>query len=89
MIILFFLASYQSSYELYLQGFWFNLRIMYNTTLLFHLHLYNGPHMSSLLLHVKVEVNTMGYGICFSYFKIRKQPYNEEVTYSLLKENHD
>ena len=60
---------------------------MHNTTLLFHLHLYNGPHMSSLLLHVKVEVNTMGYGICFSYFKRREQPYNEEVTY--LKQNGD
>ena len=60
---------------------------MHNTTLLFHLHLYNGPHMASLLLHVEVEVNTMGYGICFSYFKGRKQPYNEEVTY--LKQNDD
>ena len=63
---------------------------MHNTTSLFDLDLYNGPHMSSLLLHVKVEVNAMGYGICFSYFlKRRKQPYNEEVTYSLLKEDHD
>ena len=62
---------------------------MHNTTLLFHLDLYNGPHISSLLLHVKVEINTMGYGICFSYFEKRKQPYNEEVTYSLTKANHD
>ena len=45
--------------------------------------------MLFLLLHVKVKDNAMGYGICFSYFKGRKQPYNEEVTYSLLKENHD
>jgi len=43
--------------------------------------------MLFLLLHVKVKDNAMGYGICFSYFKGRKQPYNEEVTY--LKQNGD
>ena len=42
---------------------------MHNTTLLFDLDLYDGLHMSSLLLHVNVEVNTIGYGIYFSYFK--------------------
>ena len=88
-MIIILLASDQSSFELYFQGFLFNLGITHNTTLLFHLDLYDGPPMSSLLLHVKVKDNAMGYGICFSYFKGRKQPYNEEVTYSLLKENHD
>ena len=39
---------------------------MHNTTLLFDLDLYDGLHVSSLLLHVKVEVDTMGYGICSS-----------------------
>ena len=63
------MAPYQSSFELYFQGFLFNPRITYNTTLLFDFDLYDGLHTSSLLLHVKVEVNTMGYGICFSYFK--------------------
>ena len=46
-----------------------NLRITHNTTLLFDLDLYDGLHMSSLLLHVKVDVNTIGYGIYSSYFK--------------------
>ena len=40
---------------------------MHNTTLLFDLDLYDGLHVSSLLLHVKVEVDTMGYGICSSH----------------------
>jgi len=39
-------------------------RLTHNTTLLFDLDFYNGSHMSSLLLHVEVEVDTMGYGIC-------------------------
>ena len=60
------LAFYQSSFELYFQGFLFNIRITYNPTLLFGLDFYDGFHMSSLLLHVKVEVDTMGYGICIS-----------------------
>ena len=72
---------------IFLKGFSFNLRITHNTTSLFHLDLYDWLYMSSLLLHVKVEVNAMGYGICFLYFKRRKQPYNEEVTY--LKQNDD
>ena len=42
-------------------------RLTHNTTLLFDLDFYNGPHMSSLLLHVEVEVDTMGYGICISH----------------------
>ena len=65
-MIIVFLAPYQSSFELYFQGFLFNLRITHNTTLLFDLDLYDGLHVSSLLLHVKVEVDTMGYGICSS-----------------------
>ena len=88
-MIIIFLAPFQSSSELYFQGFCSNLRITHNTTLLFDLDLYDGLHMLSLLLHVKVEVTTMGYGICFSYLKKRKQPYNEEVTCSLPKGNHD
>ena len=86
-MIIILLASDQSSFELYFQGFLFNLGITHNTTLLFHLDLYDGPHMLFLLLHVKVKDNAMGYGICFSYFKGRKQPYNEKVTY--LKQNGD
>ena len=30
------------------------------------LDFYDGFHMSSLLLHAKVEVDTVGYGICSS-----------------------
>ena len=64
--LLYFLAPYQSLFELYSQGFSFNLWITHNTTLLFGLDFYDGLHMSSLLLHVKVEVDIMGYGICSS-----------------------
>ena len=42
-------------------------RLTLSTTLLFDLDFYNGLHMSSLLLHVEVEVDTMGYGICISH----------------------
>ena len=65
-LIIVFLAHYQSSFELYSQGFSFDLQITHNTTLLFDLDLYDGLHVSSLLLHVKVDVDTMGYGICSS-----------------------